>query len=176
MVKIEIKDKKENKLLGRLEVSGKLVFEGATPSNEVVRDMLAVELKADKELVIVKHIYSKFSYTEADFLVYVYEDKEKMAKMEVMTKHLRKKAEEAAKKAAEKAKEEKVAEEKKEDKPVAAKEEAPAEEVPAKEGAPAEEKVEDKPAEEEKKEEKPAEEAPAKEEAPAEEKKEGGNE
>ena len=72
MVKIEIKEKNENKLLGRLEVSGKLTFEGATPSNEVVRDMLAAELNADKELMVVKHIYSKFSYTEADFLVYIY--------------------------------------------------------------------------------------------------------
>ena len=96
-MKLEIKDKKENKLLGRLEVEGKLTFEGATPSNEVLRDKLAAELNADKSLIIVKHIYSKFSYQEADFLAYIYSSKEKMDKMEVVTKHLKKKLKERRK-------------------------------------------------------------------------------
>lgn len=104
-MKIEIKERKENKLLGRLKVEGRVVFDGATPSNDVIKDMLAVELKADKNLIIVKHIYSRFSYQEADFLAYVYDNKEVMERMEMETKHLKKKTEE-------KKKEEKKAEEK----------------------------------------------------------------
>lgn len=95
-MKIEIKEKKENKLLGRTEVKGKLVFEGATPSKEALKDRLAIELKGDKELMVVKEIYPRFSYQEADFLVYVYEDKAKKEKMEIKKKA--KKGEEQAKK------------------------------------------------------------------------------
>lgn len=103
-MKIEIQERKENKLLRRLEVKGRLSFEGAVPSNKVTKDALAAELKADKELVIVKHIYSRFSYQEAGVLAYVYENKEMMKKMEKMTKHLRKKAEEEKKGATEETK------------------------------------------------------------------------
>jgi ribosomal protein S24E len=117
-MKLEIKDKKENKLLGRLEVEGRLVFEGATPSNESVKDKLAAELNADRSLIVIKHIHSKFSYQEAKLLVFIYDNKEQMDKTEMMTKHLRKKEEEK-KKAEEATKEEKKeeapVEEKKED-------------------------------------------------------------
>jgi len=105
-MKIEIKEKKENKLVGRVEVEGKIIFEGATPSKDVLKERIAVELKEDKELIVVKEIFTKYSYQEAKFLVFVYENKEIKDKMEVMTKHLRKKAEEEKKKAAEAPKEE----------------------------------------------------------------------
>ena len=136
-MKIQITEKKENKLLGRLEVTGQLTFSGPTPTNDVVRDSLAVELKADKTLVVIKHIYSKFSHQEAQFIAFVYADQEQMSKTEVMTKHLRKKAEDAAKKT--KAEAEKKAEEKKEE-PAA--EEKPAEKVEEKK-----EETKEKPAE-----------------------------
>lgn len=113
-MKIEIKEKKENKLLGRLEVEGKVIFDRATPSNEVIRDALALELKADKNLIVVKHVYSKFGYQQADFLAYVYNNREKMEKMEVMTKYLKKKAAEGKKKKAEEKEEEKKTEEEEE--------------------------------------------------------------
>ena len=134
---LQITEKKDNKLLGRVEVTGVMTFEGsATPTNEVVRDTIAAEMKSDKELVIVKRIIGKFSYQEAEFLAYVYADEEKMGKMEVVTKHLKKKAEADAKAVEEitKAEEKTTAEEKKE------------------EAAPAEEKTEDKPVEKEAKE------------------------
>lgn len=101
MMKLEIKEKKENKILNRLEISGRLVFEKATPSNQALQEVLAVELKTNKDLIVIKHIYPKFSFREASFLAYIYFDKKTMQKMEVSTKHLRKKAEEEKKKAAE---------------------------------------------------------------------------
>ena len=47
-MELEIKEKQENKLLNRLEVKGTLTFEGATPSNEQIRDSLASTLNKDK--------------------------------------------------------------------------------------------------------------------------------
>ncbi len=143
MVNIEITEKKENKLLGRVEVEGKLTFTGATPSNEVLKEKLAADLNKEKDLVVVKSIYSKYSHQEANFLVFIYDNKESMSKIEVSTKHLRKKEEEAKKKAAEAAKEESSKEEEN-------KEETPAEEK-AVEEVKEEEKLEEK-SEEEKKE------------------------
>lgn len=110
-MKLEIKEKKENSPAGRLEVEGKMTYEGATPSNEVLRDTLAAELNADKSLLVVKHIYSKYSHQEAEFLAFVYQSQEMKDKFEVMTKHLKKKAEEEKKKREEEKK--KAAEEKK---------------------------------------------------------------
>ena len=148
-MKIEITEKKQNKLLGRLEVSGKLNFSGATPANDVVKETLAVELKVDKELMIIKNIYSKFSHQEAEFLAYVYDDKEQMNSTEVMTNHLRKQAEEAAKKAKEETG--KKAEEPKQEEKTPAEEpknESPAEETPTEK--PKETVPEDTPTEEKK--------------------------
>ncbi|MBR9683164.1 30S ribosomal protein S24e, partial [Candidatus Woesearchaeota archaeon] len=98
-MKLEIKNKKENKLLGRTEVTGTLTFEGATPSNVVVKDALVAELSADKDLLIIKNIHSRFSSQVADFLAFVYDTAEAMEKIEMSTKYLKKQAEEAQKKA-----------------------------------------------------------------------------
>ena len=46
-MQVTIKNKEENKLLKRTEVSGELKFEGATPSNKDLADSLAKELKKD---------------------------------------------------------------------------------------------------------------------------------
>lgn len=133
-MELEIKERNENKLLGRLEIKGNVTFEGATPSNDVIKDVLAAELKADKGLIVVKYIHSQFSHREADFLACIYDSKEKMEKIEMSTKHLRKKAEEEKKKAAEAAAAEKKAEEKPvEEAPKEEKTEEPAEE-PKEEG------------------------------------------
>ncbi|MFH1682619.1 MAG: hypothetical protein ABIA37_02370 [Candidatus Woesearchaeota archaeon] len=116
-MKIEIREKRENKLLNRIEVEGKVFYEGVTPSNEVLKEALAAELKADKKLTVVKHIYPKFSHHEADFLTVAYQDKTAMDNVEVLTKHKKKKLEEEKKKAEEARKKEQEAKE------VAAKEE-----------------------------------------------------
>ena len=110
-MKVTINEKNINPLLGRTEVSGEIDYEGVTPSNAKLAEYLAKEFKVDISLVVVKHIYTKFSQQMADFLAFVYENNEAKDKAERMTKHLKKKAE-AGKKAAEEAK--KAAEEKQE--------------------------------------------------------------
>jgi len=125
-MKVTIKSKNENPLLGRMEVEGQITFEGVTPSNAQLIEVLVKEMKTKPELVIIKNIYTKFSQQESAFSALVYKNAEAKDKAEMNTKFLKKKAEEDAKtaeedaKAAEEAKKaeaEKPTEEKKEEAP-----------------------------------------------------------
>jgi len=140
----------ENKLLKRMELKGVISFEGGTPSNDKVRENLAKKYSAKPELVVVKHIYTKFGQTRAEFEANIYSDIEQLKKIEPKQNHPKSKEEKKEEKkegeAAEGA-EEKKEEPKKEEKTEAKEEKK--EEKPA-------EKKEEK-AEPEKKEEKPEE-------------------
>ena len=154
-MQITINEKKVNALLHRVEVSGSIVFEGATPSNNDVAAWLAKELKKDLSLVVVKNIYTGFGSQEATFSAFVYDSASAKDKAEMKTKHLKKKLEEQKKKEEEErkaaAEAKKKAEEVKEEaapveeKEVAepAKEEAPVENQKEAEDAPVEEKSEE---------------------------------
>ncbi len=144
-MKLEIKNKKENPLLSRIEVFGVISFVGVTPSNEQVAQSIASQLKVDVSVIKMKHIYTGFGAQQAEFTAFVYKTKEDLNKVEPKPKKQREKeqkAAEAKKKAEEEAK-------------------APKEEAPAEKPAEAKPEVKEAPAE-----------AP-KEEAPKEEKKEG---
>ena len=59
-MKLNILDKKEQKLLSRTEVKGKLEFDKeATPSNDAVKEEIAKGVGKDAKLVVVKSIYTK---------------------------------------------------------------------------------------------------------------------
>ncbi|MBU1111629.1 MAG: hypothetical protein ABIG93_00570 [archaeon] len=100
-MQVTIKNKEENKLLKRTEISGELQFESTTPSNKELTEALAKELKKDLSLVVVKNVYTEFSQRKATFNAVVYADAEAKEKFEMSTKHLRKQAEEDKKKAEE---------------------------------------------------------------------------
>jgi ribosomal protein S24E len=103
-MEVKIANKTENSLLGRIEVTGIVDFEGTTPSNAQVAESLAKEFKTDIAQVVMKKVYTKFSQQEADFLAFVYKSEEERMKVERVTKHMKKKIEEARKKAEEEAK------------------------------------------------------------------------
>lgn len=174
-MEITIDQKQENVLLNRTEVKGQLSFEKATPSNQEVAEAVAKELDSKVELVVVKHIYTRFGHQEADFEAVVYKDQEAKDKIEKVTKHLKKQAE-AGKKAEEAPQEEAKGEEKKEE-PKA--EEKPEESAEEKKEEVKEEPAEKKPAEETKAEEKveePKEKDKSEEEKAEEQKEEKGGE
>lgn len=100
-MKLIISEKKENPLLDRTELKGRIDFEGSTPSNQEVAEAIAGELKKEVGLVVVEKIYTLFGRQEADFQAVVYDQAEARERVEKTTKHLRKKTEEAGKKAAE---------------------------------------------------------------------------
>ena len=121
-MQITILEKNENVLVGRTEIKGKIVFNDVTPSNKELAAGLNKELKQDISLIIIKNIYTKFGHQEASFTAFVYSSKETRDKAEMVTKHLKKKAEEVAKAEAERKAEEAekkatAAEEKKEEAP-----------------------------------------------------------
>lgn len=163
-MKIEIKEKKENQLLSRIEISGSISFDGATPSNEQVAQGIASQMKVEPSVVMMKKIRNTLGSHKADFTAFVYKSKEELDRIEPKPKkqlEKEKKAAEAKKKAEEEAKSAETP--KQEAKPEEKKESAPEKKEEAK---PAEKKEAPK---EEKKETKPEE----KKEAPKEEKKEG---
>ena len=133
-MKVSIQEKNDNPLLNRLEVSGSLEFEAATPSNVKLAETLAKELNKNVELVIVKHIYTKFGHKTATFNALIYNDKAAKDKTEMLTKHVKKQIEEDNKKAEEAREAEKEAKEAKkkaDEEAKAAKEAEKEEEKPA---------------------------------------------
>lgn len=102
-MELTINQKKENLLLERQEIKGSLAFEGSTPSNQQILEVLAKDLKVEPSLIIVKHIYTEFSKSNASFDAVAYSNEKAKNHFELVTKHMRKKMEEQKKAAAEKA-------------------------------------------------------------------------
>ena len=125
-----IKDKKENALLSRTEISLEIKhFGSANPSYGAIKKEIANQLKIKENLIVIKHVYPTFGEGKSDVTAYVYKDEASLKKIEPRDK----KAEAAAKKPAEEKKEapaETKTEEKKEE---PSKEESKPEEKPAEE-------------------------------------------
>ncbi len=86
-MELNIADKKEQKLLSRLEVKGKITFSGgATPSSDQVKEAIAKNLGKDAKLIVVKNIYTDYGSASADIMVYVYDDEKKMKELEETNK------------------------------------------------------------------------------------------
>ena len=122
---MKILKQEKSKLLPRTDIEAmESHIAKRTPSVEEIKDSLSKNLKVDKELILVKHIYSLFGVGGSKIIAHVYdskEDMERIIKKGKKQKEAEKKAAEDAKKAAEAPKEEA--------KPV---EEAPKEETPEK--------------------------------------------
>lgn len=81
-MKLDVKDKKENKLLSRTEVTADLAFDAATPSNKDVQAELAKKLSVEPELVIIKKIATGYGTRTAGVTAYAYTKKDDMMKIE----------------------------------------------------------------------------------------------
>ncbi len=88
---ITINNKTENSLLNRIEVKGRVTFEGVTPSNAQVADALAKAMKAESAQVVMKHIYTRFGHQDANVEAVVYATPEAKQRAEVVPPHLKKK-------------------------------------------------------------------------------------
>ena len=97
-MKLTIIEQHENQLLHRIELQGKIEFDGATPSNNDLHAELSSKIKKEAGLVVIKQIKNFFSLHEAAFTAVAYSNLAAKQKAEPMTKHLRKKEEEARKK------------------------------------------------------------------------------
>ena len=100
-MKFKITEKKENPLLERVEVVGEIEFEGQTPSNMEIAELIAKEMGKELSLVVMNNIKITFSKQSGTFTANVYNSEESREKITKLTKHLRKKIEEERKKAEE---------------------------------------------------------------------------
>jgi len=82
---IDIAGTKENKLLGRKEVSFNLKFERAPPSRKEVREKLASALSCDPKLLVIEGMMPNYGRHDATGMAHVY-NSEKEMKLE--QKHL----------------------------------------------------------------------------------------
>jgi len=81
-MELNIEDQKENTLLNRTELRGKITFSGATPSNKDVLAAIAKKQGCNEDVIAIKGIYNKFGSQEARFTAHVYKDKETLLKTE----------------------------------------------------------------------------------------------
>jgi ribosomal protein S24E len=128
---ITVTDKKDNHLVGRVEMKAHMKYNGATPSNVTVRKEVAQEFKADEKLVVVKHIYTSFGKQEAEISAFIYKNVKIRDEFEPKLKAAQTKVADEAKK---------KTEEKKKAEPEASKDEVKVEPTKKKEEPRAEEK------------------------------------
>ncbi|MFC1722797.1 hypothetical protein ACFL0V_01530 [Nanoarchaeota archaeon] len=123
-MEINILKERDTPLLSRKRYTLEIVKkDGPTPTRMEVKEMLAVKLKADKDLVVVKHVYPRYGISKTRAIVQVYEKKEDMERYEsegLLKKHVKETKKEEKAKAPEKPAEapaEEKAEEKAEEAP-----------------------------------------------------------
>lgn len=71
-MEIEITKTKEVPLLSRKRISCSLTFEKETPKRVEVNEKIAAKLGVNPELVVVRHIYTKFGDRSAKAIAHVY--------------------------------------------------------------------------------------------------------
>ncbi len=71
----KILSEKENGLLKRKELTGEMIFTGATPSNEHARKEVAAAAKVPEDAVVVKRILCDFGCAKATVFAYAYKTK-----------------------------------------------------------------------------------------------------
>lgn len=81
-MELNITEKKEESLLSRTEVKASISFAGAIPPKDDIKKELALQLKADENLIVVKKVFSKFKGNNADVLAYHYIDEGCMKRIE----------------------------------------------------------------------------------------------
>jgi len=141
-MELKVIETKDVPLLSRKRVTLMATFSGPTPARDVIRDSISKQLKVDKKLTIVRHIYTKYGNQSAKVITHIYDNEKDMKEFE--DKHTVKKHEIKEKKKEEAPAEEKLAEAPKEEKKEepAEKKEAPKKEKPAEK--PEEPKAEEK--------------------------------
>jgi len=83
---LKIVNEKEEKLLDRKNIMLNIDFEAKTPSREEIKKELVEKLKAAPELLKIKRISQEFGSRNAKVLVYLYNTKESLNKIEIKNK------------------------------------------------------------------------------------------
>lgn len=120
-MELTLTKERDTPLLSRKRYTFDMTFKGSTPSRNDIRTAVAKQLKADEDLTIIKHVYTRYGAEKARVIAQVYNSVDEMKKIEesgTLKKHEKKeepKKEAAAEAPAEEPKEEAPAEEKAEE-------------------------------------------------------------
>lgn len=79
---MEIKEKKEQPLLSRTEITAFVSYEGATPSRTDLKKQLASLVKVDEKLIVIRTIDVAYGETTAKIFAYAYKNEEDMKRIE----------------------------------------------------------------------------------------------
>lgn len=82
---LKITEQKDNSLLKRKEIKG-VMHADKNPSFEDVKTMLSEQLKADKELIVVKKIKGEYGSDEFSIRAIIYQTKKDLDETEIITK------------------------------------------------------------------------------------------
>lgn len=86
-MKILNKSENKNELLSRNEVKLTIEIEGTTPSKVDVSALVAKELKAKEDMLVVREIKVKYGTNLAEVVVFVYDNAEVKSRVENLTMH-----------------------------------------------------------------------------------------
>lgn len=90
---------KENKLLSRRRVAFEVAHEKtSTPKKEDLKKEIAKHLKTDENLIVIKHVYSKFGMNKSKIIANVYEDEKLLKTLESKKEKVKKDGKEESKK------------------------------------------------------------------------------
>ncbi|MDP3729117.1 MAG: hypothetical protein Q8R18_06740 [bacterium] len=104
-MEIEIQKQTEVPLLNRQRVSVMVTYDGgATPSILQFKDLVALKLKVNKDLIAIRHVYQSYGFPKAKVIAHIYKTRDELLRLEKLKKGERKLAEAAKKVVEEKAK------------------------------------------------------------------------
>lgn len=101
-MELKVLKEKESALLARKRVTLSATFTGTTPARLELAKEVATATGAKPELVVVRHIYTKFGTPSAKVICHLYdkpEDLERLEEQHLKIKHKSKEEQEAYKKA-----------------------------------------------------------------------------
>ncbi|MEM2131593.1 MAG: hypothetical protein QXM96_03020 [Candidatus Woesearchaeota archaeon] len=82
-MELKVQKEKELKLLSRKRVSIEVENTGATPSRLDLLKEISKKFNHPEDLIVIKHIYTKFGEGKTKVIAHLYDDKEKMNKFEL---------------------------------------------------------------------------------------------
>lgn len=63
---------KSNELLGRIELSGEILFTGATPSYAQLSKVISEKKGVEEQRIVIKNVFTSFGHSKAKFVAYIY--------------------------------------------------------------------------------------------------------
>ena len=89
-MKLEIKKERDTPLLSRKRVTLIAEYEGVTPSRMEMKKEVAKKSGAKENLVIIKHVYTRFGSNKAKIISHIYNNEDEMKRIEnesLLSKH-----------------------------------------------------------------------------------------